>query len=434
MNQWLAAAPDSQVAFNAARLQRVAQRPVRSAAAWPASDERRPRPRRPLVRMHPDPARAPRLGGAGAVRRDHPHPLLRRPVHPDRRRPGPRPRRRPHRGRPSPPRTCSAPPASPPTRRRRCDGSPTSSRVPCAHARPRLRRRLPARRCSTWPTPTRPASAPRASRRRRREHHPDQRCQGGDDARDVTTTDIADVRPIERPEATSARRGRGRPHGVRAPLADRRRTGPDRPTAPLWDVRAMAGHVLGMTETFSALGQVRLVRCGPPASERATARSSTASPPSRSIATAGLSTGELIDRLEAVGPVAARWRASRRLMRHIPIKEEIDGAKETWKMGYARRHHPHPRHLDAPSRHRQGHRQAHGAHPRARRPHRRRRRRRVGPAATASPAPCTSPVRWAAPSPRATAARRSRSTRSSFCRILSGRGTGEGLLAQQVPF
>ena len=33
------------------------------------------------MRMHPDAARAPRLGGAGALRRDHPHAVLRRPLH-----------------------------------------------------------------------------------------------------------------------------------------------------------------------------------------------------------------------------------------------------------------------------------------------------------------------------------------------------------------
>ena len=82
-----------------------------------------------------------------------------------------------------------------------------------------------------------------------------------------------------------------------------------RPTdCPLWDVRAMAGHVLGMTETFSGLGKFasNMRAGGKRAGDGPFIDGLTAV---QVDATAGLSTGELIDRLEAVGPVAARWRA-----------------------------------------------------------------------------------------------------------------------------
>jgi hypothetical protein len=49
---------------------------------------------------------------------------------------------------------------------------------------------------------------------------------------------------------------------------------------------------------------------------------------------ADLTRHELLDRMAAAGPRAARWRGSRRLMRRIPMKEEVGGVKETWRVGY----------------------------------------------------------------------------------------------------
>lgn len=49
---------------------------------------------------------------------------------------------------------------------------------------------------------------------------------------------------------------------------------------------------------------------------------------------AGLTAAELTDRLASAGPRAARWRARRRLMRRIPMKQEVGGTPETWRMGY----------------------------------------------------------------------------------------------------
>jgi uncharacterized protein (TIGR03083 family) len=143
--------------------------------------------------------------------------------------------------------------------------------------------------------------------------------------------DLTDIRPIERPETT----GLAAAEVARMVAALRALDAEDwtRPTScPGWDVRAMAGHVLGMTETFTGLGKLATTM-------RAGGKRAGDGPFIDGLtavqvdATAELSTGALIDRLEAAGPVAARWRGRRRLMRHLPIKDELpDGTKVTWKM------------------------------------------------------------------------------------------------------
>lgn len=106
-----------------------------------------------------------------------------------------------------------------------------------------------------------------------------------------------------------------------------------RPTdCPAWDVRAMAGHVLGMTDTFTGYrSMVRMMRAGGKAAgdgpfiDGLTAIQVEAN--------AALSTAELVDRLAAAGPRQARWRARRRLLRPMPMKDQRpDGTIETWRM------------------------------------------------------------------------------------------------------
>jgi uncharacterized protein (TIGR03083 family) len=108
-----------------------------------------------------------------------------------------------------------------------------------------------------------------------------------------------------------------------------------RPTdCPAWDVRAMAGHVLGMTETFTGYRtMIRTMRAGGKAAgEGPTVDGLTAV---QVEANAHLSTAELIDRLATAGPRQARWRARRRLLRPMPMKEQRrDGTTETWRMKY----------------------------------------------------------------------------------------------------
>ena len=147
---------------------------------------------------------------------------------------------------------------------------------------------------------------------------------------DVTTTRLADVAPIVPPES----RALAEAETARMVTALRGLDASDwsRPTDnTLWDVRAMAGHVLGMTETFSGLRKLAsyMRAAGKRQGDGPFIDGLTAEQVDRN---AALTTGELIERLEQVGPVAARWRASRRLMRHLPIKDEIDGEKVSWKM------------------------------------------------------------------------------------------------------
>jgi len=157
--------------------------------------------------------------------------------------------------------------------------------------------------------------------------HPDGKAQM---MSDVTTTRLEDVTAIRPPESEALAKA----ETARMVSALRQLDAADwtRPTDnTLWDVRAMAGHVLGMTETFSGLGRLAsyMRAGGKRAGDGSMIDGLTAEQVDR---TADLTTDELIDRLEEVGPVAARWRASRRLMRHIPISDEIDGEKVRWKM------------------------------------------------------------------------------------------------------
>ncbi|HSP04611.1 MAG TPA: maleylpyruvate isomerase family mycothiol-dependent enzyme [Acidimicrobiales bacterium] len=102
---------------------------------------------------------------------------------------------------------------------------------------------------------------------------------------------------------------------------------------PLWDVRAMAGHVLGMVETFSSLRRfARDMRAGGKAAGDGPFIDGLTAVQVQ--AHAGLSRQELIDRLEVRGPVQAAWRGSRRLMRQIRTTEDGPDGPETWKAGY----------------------------------------------------------------------------------------------------
>jgi uncharacterized protein (TIGR03083 family) len=103
---------------------------------------------------------------------------------------------------------------------------------------------------------------------------------------------------------------------------------------PAWDVRAMAGHVLGMMELTCSLREfVHVIRAGKRAAgDRPTIDGMTEVQVAER---SHLTVPELIDRLTAAAPRAARAR--RRLpapIRQLPMPQEIDGAKETWRLGY----------------------------------------------------------------------------------------------------
>ena len=146
-------------------------------------------------------------------------------------------------------------------------------------------------------------------------------------------TSVEEVPAIERPESIrlaeteSARMG-----------AALRRLDDDAWSAPtdctLWDVRDMAGHVLGMVETFSSLGNfARDMRAGGKAAGDGPFIDGLTAVQVRD--RADLTRDELIERLESGGPKQAAWRGNRRLMRRIPMKQDLsDGSVETWRAGY----------------------------------------------------------------------------------------------------
>lgn len=104
----------------------------------------------------------------------------------------------------------------------------------------------------------------------------------------------------------------------------------------LWDVRAMAGHSLGMMEDFTSFrGLMRRMRAATKAA-KALGGPVIDSMTSMQVADhAELSTAELIAQVDEVGPRAARWRAKApALFRKMPMKEEVGGEAETWRMGY----------------------------------------------------------------------------------------------------
>lgn len=151
----------------------------------------------------------------------------------------------------------------------------------------------------------------------------------------MTATHVETIPPINRGEVEGlARTEYGR-------IADQLRSlAPDDWTKPtecaLWDVRAMAGHSTGMLSTFT--GYRTLMR----AMRTATKSAKKAGGPmvdaltARQVADhAPLSAAELIAKVDDVGPRAARWRATRpALFRKMPMKEEVGGQQETWRMGY----------------------------------------------------------------------------------------------------
>lgn len=105
---------------------------------------------------------------------------------------------------------------------------------------------------------------------------------------------------------------------------------------PLWDVRAMAGHSVGMMSDFSSFRTlIPRMRAATKAAKRTGEPFIDAMTAMQVKDFAPLTTTELIARAEHVGPKAARWRAKApRLFRAMPMKEEVGGATETWRMGY----------------------------------------------------------------------------------------------------
>jgi uncharacterized protein (TIGR03083 family) len=151
----------------------------------------------------------------------------------------------------------------------------------------------------------------------------------------MTATPVETIAPIERPEAEQLARAEYArvARQLRSLDVDDWTAATD---CPAWDVRAMVGHTAGMLSTFTtwrtllremiAAGRAAK-RSGGPMVDALTAKQVSDH--------AHLSTSELIAIVDEVGPRAARWRASRpALFRRMPLQEEVGGKQETWRMAY----------------------------------------------------------------------------------------------------
>jgi uncharacterized protein (TIGR03083 family) len=105
---------------------------------------------------------------------------------------------------------------------------------------------------------------------------------------------------------------------------------------PLWDVRAVAGHNLGMMSDFTSFPTlIRRMRAAT-MSAKATGELFIDVMTAMQVAdNATLSTADLIAHTHQIGPKAARWRTGvPRLFGWMPMKQEFAGTTETWRMGY----------------------------------------------------------------------------------------------------
>lgn len=105
---------------------------------------------------------------------------------------------------------------------------------------------------------------------------------------------------------------------------------------PLWDVRAVAGHSTGMLSTFTGYRTLmREMSTATKAAKQSGGPMIDALTAKQVADHAELSTSELIAKVDDVGPRAARWRGTRpALFRRMPMKQEVGGKQETWRMGY----------------------------------------------------------------------------------------------------
>lgn len=105
---------------------------------------------------------------------------------------------------------------------------------------------------------------------------------------------------------------------------------------PGWDVRAVAGHSVGMLSDFTSLRSLmRRMRAATKAAKE------TGGPVIESMTAmqvadnAGLTSNELIVRAEQNAPKAVRWRATAPgLLRRMRITETVGGKPETWRIGF----------------------------------------------------------------------------------------------------
>ena len=105
---------------------------------------------------------------------------------------------------------------------------------------------------------------------------------------------------------------------------------------PLWDVRSMAGHSVGMMADFTSFRSLmRRMAAAARAAKKAGGPVIDSMTAMQVADTAHLAHDELIARVEQLGPQAARWRANAPvLFRRMPMKQSVGGEVETWRIGY----------------------------------------------------------------------------------------------------
>lgn len=203
---------------------------------------------------------------------------------------------------------------------------------------------------------------------------------------------------------------------------------------PGWDVRDMAGHVLGAIESFSsARTLLHMMRAAKKEAGDGSIVDGMTAVQIRE--RADLTRGQVLDRLADAGPRSARFRSRMPApVRALPMKQELlSGKTETWKVGYlldtilTRDTWMHRvdiaratgRELVVTAEH-DGRIVADTASEWAHRHGQPFTLELTGPAGGSFK--------------RATGGEAITIDGVEFCRLLSGRGTGAGLLAQEVPF
>ena len=150
----------------------------------------------------------------------------------------------------------------------------------------------------------------------------------------TTTIVVDEIRPIDRSEAeTLAANENERMLELLRTLSEADWMKPTDCTA--WDVRAMAGHVLGGMEGFCSTRRlVHLMRTAKKEAGKGSFVDAMTRVQVRE--RAALSNADLLGHFAEAGPRSARFRARvPALFRAVPMKQELlSGATESWKMGY----------------------------------------------------------------------------------------------------
>jgi uncharacterized protein (TIGR03083 family) len=150
----------------------------------------------------------------------------------------------------------------------------------------------------------------------------------------MTTTSVDTIRPIDRSEARAlAEAENERVLDLLRSLSDDDWSQPTDCAA--WDVRALAGHVLGGMEGFSSFRQLmHMMRAAKKEAGKGSFVDGMTAVQVRE--RAGLTHDELLRRLAEAGPRSARFRARMPApFRAMPMKQELlSGKTESWKMSY----------------------------------------------------------------------------------------------------